>query len=392
MSLAQKIAPVADRWADEVIALRRAIHEEPELAFEEHRTAARVSAFLDRLGIPYVTGIGKTGVVGTLEGAKPGPTVAIRADMDALPIHEQTGLDFSSRIDGKMHACGHDAHTAIVLGVAAVMKEMREHVAGRVVFIFQPAEETLMGAAAMIADGVIEQTRPDRILGFHNWPQLPAGTVGWHPENVMASSDSFDLTIKGMAGHGAHPHLAIDAIVAAAEFVSQAQSIVSREIAPFDPVVLTIGQINGGTARNIIAPAVELKASVRAQRAEVAKQVEAAVRRVLDGLKTGMRIDYDLRWNRLVPPLTNDKALIKQVVEMARELVGADKVVQMPNPTMGSEDYSWFAERIPSAHLRLGSAIEGRSSMIHRPDYMLNESVIPFGVKVMSQATFSLLG
>src|SRR6185369_16395563 len=227
--------------SEEIIALRRMLHEKPELAFEEHETAMRVEALLNRLGIPYRAGVGKTGIVATLEGAKPGPTIAIRADMDALPIDEPAGLPFASKVKGKMHACGHDAHTAIVLGVASILSSMRAAISGRVVFVFQPAEETLTGAAAMLAAGALADPAPDAIIGFHNWPQLRTGTVGWHPDAVMASSDAFDVTLKGIGGHGAHPHLAVDSIVGAAQFVSQLQTIVSREIAPISSAVVTIG-------------------------------------------------------------------------------------------------------------------------------------------------------
>ena len=290
-----------------------------------------------------------------------------------------------------MHACGHDAHTAIAVGVAAVLSEMRADLAGRVMFVFQPAEETLTGAAAMLEAGAFDQ-RPDAILGFHNWPQLSTGTVGWHPGAVMASSDAFDVTIRGVGGHGAHPHLAVDAIIGAAQFINQVQTIVSREIAPISSAVLTIGKISGGTARNIIASAVELSASVRTLESDTADKIQAAVRRILDGLKAGMRLDYELNWTKLVPVLRNDKATMQRVLAVARDVLGPANVIEMPSPSMGSEDFAWFAERVPSAHLRLGSKIEGHDTAIHRADYQLNEKVIPLGVNVMSRAVLSLLG
>jgi len=386
------IAQAADRLSDEIIALRRKIHEHPELAFEEHETATRVEEFLSRLGISCRTGLGKTGIVALLEGGKPGPTIAIRADMDALPIDEPTGLPFASKIPGKMHACGHDAHTAIVLGVAAVLSGMRGDIAGRVMFVFQPAEETLTGAAAMLEAGAFSDPVPDAIVGFHNWPQLRTGTVGWHPDAVMASSDAFDVTLKGVGGHGAHPHLAVDSIVGAAQFINQLQTIVSREIAPISSAVVTIGRIAGGSARNIIAPSVELNASVRTLEAETAAKVEAAVRRILEGLKVGMRLDYELKWTKLTPVLRNDKPTMARVLNATREMLGPANVIEMPSPSMGSEDFAWFAERVPSAHLRIGSQIDGLNTAIHRADYQLNEQVIPLGMKVMTRAVLSLLG
>jgi len=229
------------------------------------------------------------------------------------------------------------------------------------------------------------------ILGFHNWPPLATGTVGWHTDACMASSDAFDVTIKGTAGHGAHPHLAVDAIVAAAHFVEQAQTIVSREIAPINSAVLTIGKIQGGTARNIIASAVELQASVRTLEAATADRVQAAVRRILDGLKTGMRIDYDLDWTKLTPVLRNHKPTMARMLEVARSTLGAQNVIEMPAPSMGSEDYAWFAEQIPSAHLRIGSKIEGHETAIHRTDYRLNEDAIPLATRLMARAVVEFL-
>ena len=389
-NLLQTVDPVADHWMDELIALRRGIHAHPELAFEEYETAKRVQEFLTRLGIACRTGVGGTGIVAMLEGAKPGPTVAIRADMDALPMSEPAGLTYASKVAGKMHSCGHDAHTAIALGVAAVLSEMRAELAGRVMFIFQPAEETLSGARAMLDAGVFD-SKPDVILGFHNWPLLATGTVGWHPEAVMASSDSFDVTLKGVAGHGAHPHLAVDAIVGAAQFVNQLQTVVSREIAPISSAVVTIGRINGGTVRNIIASSVELNASVRTLESDIADRIEAAVRRILEGMKTGMRIDYELKWTKLTPVLRNDKPTMTRVLNVAREMLGPANVIEMPFPSMGSEDYAWFAERVPSAHLRIGSKIDGRDTAIHRTDYQLNEQMIPLATKLMSRAVLNLM-
>jgi len=392
MTKLEGIAQAADGLSDEIVALRRKIHEHPELAFEEQQTAMRVEEFLNQLGIPCRTGIGKTGIVALLPGGKPGPTIAIRADMDALPINEPDGLPFASKVPGKMHACGHDAHTAIVLGVAAILSRMKDDIAGRVMFVFQPAEETLCGAAAMLEAGAFADPAPDAILGFHNWPQLRTGTVGWHPDAVMASSDAFDVTIKGVGGHGAHPHLAVDSIIGAAQFVNQLQTIISREIAPISSAVVTIGKIAGGTARNIIAPSVELSASVRTLESETAAKIEAAVRRILEGLKVGMRLDYELNWTKLTPVLRNDKPTMARVLGAAREMLGPTNVIEMPSPSMGSEDFAWFAERVPAAHLRIGSKIDGHDTAIHRADYQLNEQVIPLGMKVMTRAVLSLMG
>jgi amidohydrolase len=391
MSLIERVGPSVERWGAEATAVRRDLHAHPELAFEEQHTAHAVEVFLKRLGIPCRTGIAGTGIVAMLEGGKPGRTIAIRADMDALPIQEPAGLPFASTIPGKMHACGHDAHTAIALGVAGMLAGVRDELSGRVMFIFQPAEETLTGAAAMLDAGAFDDGKPDVILGFHNWPQLRTGSVGWHPAAIMASADAFDVTIRGVAGHGAHPHLGVDAIVGAAQFIDQIQTIISREIAPLSSAVVTIGKIQGGTARNILASSVELNASVRTLEADTADKIHAAVRRILEGLKTGLRLDYDLKWTKLVPVLRNDKPTLERVLGVARDVLGPANVVEMPSPTMGSEDFAWFAERVPAAHLRIGSKIEGHDTAIHRADYQLNELMIPLAMNVLTRAVLSLM-
>jgi amidohydrolase len=391
MDVNTSVGAIVDRRTDELLALRRQLHQHPELAFEEHETAKAVTGYLSRLGIPFKAGIGKTGVVALLEGTKPGRTVGVRADMDALPIHEETGLPFASKTAGKMHACGHDAHTVIALGVAATLNEMRDQLHGRIKFIFQPAEETLSGAAAMIKDGVLEDApKMDVILGYHNWPPLKAGTVGYHPEIVMSSADAFDLTIKGRGGHAAHPHLAIDALAAAAYFVTQAQTIVSREIAPLSPAVLTIGELHAGTARNVVAGEAVLKASVRTQEPGLSDKIEAAVRRLLEGLEKSMRVETTLKWQRMAPVLRNDKAILERVLGIAREVLGAENVVDLNQPSMGSEDFAWFADKIPAAHLRIGSKIDGLDTAIHRSNYDCHDLTIPTGVKVVARAAFEL--
>jgi amidohydrolase len=390
MDLNQRIAQAAERLTPQLVELRKKLHQHPELAFEEHETAKAVSQFLDKLGIPHRKGVGKTGIVALLEGSSPGRTIGIRADMDALPIHEETGLAFASKIAGKMHACGHDVHTVIALGVAATLAGMKDQLKGRIKFIFQPAEETLSGAAAMIADGALDEPPMDAILGYHNWPQVKAGTVGYHPEAVMASADAFDLTIKGRTGHGAHPHNAIDALAAAAYFVTQVQTVISREVAPMSPAVLTIGEFHSGTARNVIAPTALLKGSVRTQEAGLSATIEAAVRRMLDGMKTGMRVEYDLDWKRVAPVLRQHPSTLQRVLRSATEVLGKENIVVMPQPSMGSEDFAWFAEKVPAAHLRIGSKIDGLDTAIHKANYDCHELAIPTGVRVVARAALDL--
>jgi len=385
-----RLARIAERLTPELVELRKQLHQHPELAFEEHETAKAVTAFLGKLKIPFRTGIGKTGVVALLEGALPGPTIGIRADMDALPIHEQTGLAFASKVRGKMHACGHDVHTVIALGVAAALAELKDALRGKVKFIFQPAEETLSGARAMIADGALEDPKMDLILGYHNWPAVPAGKVGYNAEAVMSSADAFDITLEGRDGHGAHPHLAVDALAAGAYLVAQLQSVVSREVKPISPAVLTIGEFHAGTARNIIAGTARLKGIVRTMEPGLSEKIEAAVRRMLDGIRTGMRVDYELKWDRVAPALRNNREVLAKLLASARATLGEDNVLELPEPSMGSEDFAWFADRIPAAHLRIGSKIDGLDTAIHRANYDCNELAIPVGVKVLARAALDL--
>jgi hippurate hydrolase len=278
----------------------------------------------------------------------------------------------------------------IALGVAATLSEMKDSLKGRIKLIFQPAEETLSGAAAMIADGALEDPKMDMIIGYHNWPQVKAGTVGYHPEAVMASADAFDLTLKGRTGHGAHPHLSIDALTAGAYFVTQLQTVVSREVAPLSAAVVTIGEFHSGTARNVIALTAVLKGSVRTMEPGLAAAVEAAVRRMLEGIKIGMRVDYELEWKRVAPALRQHKPTLARVLASATGVLGAENIVEMPQPSMGSEDFAWFAEKVPAAHLRIGSKIDGLDTAIHRSNYDCNELAIPTGIRVVARAALDL--
>lgn len=390
MDIDQRIAAITERLTPRLAALRKQLHQHPELAFEEHETAKAVTAFLSELKVPCRTGIGKTGVVALIEGAAPGRTIGLRADMDALPIHEQTGLAFASKSAGKMHACGHDVHTVIALGVAAVLAEMKQSLKGRVKFIFQPAEETLSGAQAMIADGVLDDPKMDLILGYHNWPAVQAGRVGYNAGAVMSAADAFDITLKGRDGHGAHPHLGIDALAAGAHFVSQLQTIVSREVKPLAAAVVTVGEFHAGRARNIIAGAAQLKGIVRTMEPGLSEKIEAAMRRMLEGIKVGMRVDYELEWKRMAPPLRNNAEVLSKLLASAREALGKDNVLELPEPSMGSEDFAWFAENVPAAHLRIGSKIDGLDTAIHRSNYDCNELAIPVGVRVLARAALDL--
>ena len=381
------IRALAEAAAPRLVAIRRDIHSVPELAFQETRTAGIVAAELARLGIAHRTNVGRTGVLGEIKGGRPGPTLAIRADMDALPIHEETGIDFASSVDGQMHACGHDIHTATLLGVAEVLLKMAPQMAGTVRLVFQPAEEVLEGAAAMIEDGAADGV--DMALGFHNHPDMPVGSFGYVRGPCLAASDRFDLVVQGKSGHAAHPYAAVDPIVAAAHFIAQAQTVVSREIRPLHPAVVTVGMVQGGTTYNIIPERVHLKGTVRTLHADARDTAEAALKRLADGLQTTMRVRCEMTYARKVPPLVNDDRVLDPAIAAVAAQMGV--APEEGEPSMGAEDFSEFAARAPAFQLRIGSGAPGRDDRLHNAFYQPDERCIELGVQALSRAALELL-
>jgi len=384
-----QIRAAAERIAPELVAIRRDIHAHPELAFEEVRTAGRVAAELDRLGIPHRTGIGRTGVVGLIEGGRPGPVLAIRADMDALPIAERTGLPFASEVPGLMHACGHDVHTSTLIGVAALLKDLAPQFAGTIKLVFQPAEEALGGAAEMIADGLLEEPRVDLALGFHNHPDIPVGQFGYCRGACLAASDRFEITVAGLSGHAAHPEKAIDPIVAAAHLITQLQTVVSREVDPIQPAVVTVGAIHGGTVNNIIPDAVVFRGTVRTLDAEARRVAEAAIHRFCAGALATLRVRCTVEYTHGVPALVNDDEVLDRTVAAVRAQFG--DVVAPGKPSLGGEDFALIAERVPAFQLRIGSGQPGRDDKLHNSAYQPDEGCIGLGVQALARAAMELL-
>jgi amidohydrolase len=381
------IASHADALQPALVAIRRDLHAHPELAFQETRTAGVVAAELRRLGIPFVTGVGVTGVVGTIQGGAPGPTVAIRADMDALPIAEQTGLPFASTHAGLMHACGHDIHTTTLIGVAEVLQGLAPQLRGTVKLIFQPAEETAGGAAAMMAQGVLDGV--DMAVGFHNHPDMPVGAFAYVRGASLASVDFFDITVHGKSGHAAYPHNTVDPVMAAATLVAQLQTIVSREVGPTRPAVVTVGSIQGGNAHNIVPDSVVLKGTVRTLHPQVRDQVEAAMRRLCAGLAEGMRVRVDVQYNRLCPPLVNDDGMLDRGVASIRAQMG--EVVTEGEASLGGEDFAIMTEAVPGLQIRIGSGAPGREDKLHNSDYQPDERCLAQGVQALSRIALDLL-
>ncbi len=382
-----RIREEAARLEPRLIEMRRDIHSHPELAFEEVRTAGIIAAELTRMGISHRTGVGRTGVLGVIEGGRPGPTLALRADMDALPIHEETGLAFASKLDGKMHACGHDIHTVTLLGAAEVLNGMRENLAGRIVLIFQPAEEVLEGAPAMIADGAAEGV--DMAIGFHNHPNQPVGTFGFVRGPSLAASDRFDITLRGKSGHAAHPYAAVDPIVGAAHLITQLQTVVSREQKPLHPCVVTVGMFQAGTTYNIIPERVHLKGTVRTLHAEARDVAEAAIRRLVEHQAAAMRLTATLDYRRMVASLVNDDRVLEPAIASVRAHFG--EVVHEGQPSMGAEDFSAFAEKVPAFHLGIGAGAPGRDDRLHNADYQPDERCIALGVQALSRIAVDML-
>jgi amidohydrolase len=391
MKIQTLIDQTIEKINPKIINLRRKIHENPELGLDVFNTAALIAKSLGELGIPYKEGVGETGIVAIIEAKSPGPCILLRADMDALPLIEMTSLEYSSKIDGKMHACGHDLHAAALVGVAEILWYLRDQISGTYKLMFQPGEETLNGAEAMIAEGVLEDPVPTAAFGFHNWPALNTGSVAYHPIVSFAGSQGFAISLTGLSGHGAHPHSSIDTIAAAANFIVQLQTVVSREVSPLKPAVISVGRIEGGTAENIIAETVTLKGTMRALEPELFELMRNAMKRLLDGLEKGMRIKSEVSFSRQVPPLLNDPAVLKRVIGSAETALGEDNVSKMPEDSMGAEDFAYISSMIPSAHLRIGSRTPGTDTvMIHKPEFSPDEHFLEIAMKIVSRIAIDL--
>jgi amidohydrolase len=365
-----------------VVELRRAIHSRPELGFEETETAALIERELDALGIEHRRLAG-TGVVGILRGGRHGRVAALRADMDALPIDERTGLPFASQIAGAMHACGHDAHTAMLLGAARVLSERRDAFQGTVVLIFQPAEEGPGGAEPMIAEGALDDPKVDAIAMLHVDVRLNAGTIGITPGPVNASADELHLTIRGRGGHGAYPHNAVDAIPAAAAVVTALQNIAARETDPLGAVVVTIGTIRGGYRNNVIADSVEMTGTLRAFDPAVRDALQSRVERIANGVAGAYSATAEVNVVRGYPPVVNDSGLAEEFTTYVREKTQI--TVERPMPTMGGEDFAYFAQRVRGLQIRLGVRNEsiGAIHSGHSPQFLIDEAALPVGVQTL---------
>jgi hippurate hydrolase len=377
-------AHVAEAYGDEIVALRRHLHRHPELGFDTERTAASVLEALAGLPLEVHTGVAKNGVVATLRGgAGDGPTVGLRADMDALPVHEETGLPFASEVEGKMHACGHDGHTSMLVGAAQALSEVRDTLNGTVKFFFQPAEEGGRGGArVMLEEGVGDDV--SCIFALHLWPHLPFGTVATRGGAMMAASDNFELRIKGSGGHGAMPHLAVDAVVMAIQVVSALQTVISREVDPAEPAVLTVGKIDAGTAFNVIPEGAEIVGTVRTLDPDLRQTLPRRIEELAQGVARGMRGDAELDYNLGYPVTRNDPETAARAFKVADNLFGSGSVIEAAKPSMGAEDFAFFLEKLPGAYIWLGTRDEEHTAPLHNPAFGFDERILPKGAALLA--------
>ncbi len=376
----------------EMIDLRRDLHAHPETAFEELRTSALVAERLRALGLDVRTGVGRTGVVATIAGAKPGRTVLLRADMDALPIHEENAVPYRSTHDGRMHACGHDCHTSILLQLAKRFSQSKGELTGQVKLCFQPAEEQGGGALAMIEDGVLDAPKPDAAFGLHVWQDLDLGKVGVTPGPFMAAVDEFHVTLRGTGAHAAMPHLGVDPVVAAAHVITALQTIASRGINPFLEVVVSVTQVHAGTAFNIIPETAVLNGTVRTFDDGIWNELPGRFETIVRGVAEALGCRAEVRYHRHNRATINDPAMAAIAKAAAIEVVGRDNVVE-DLKTMGGEDFSWFLNRVPGCFIAIGSRNESRGLTYghHHPRFDVDEACLEIGAEVLSRTARAFL-
>jgi amidohydrolase len=382
-----KIKDLAYTLLPRLVEIRRHLHSHPELSGEEYQTAAFVAGVLSANGLHVQEGVGKTGVVGEIPGNYPSDRVlAIRTDMDALPIQERSGLEFSSRIEGVMHACGHDVHTTVGLGTAMILSQIASEIGGKIRFLFQPAEEIAQGAHWMVNDGVMD--RVCAILGVHVFPSIPAGYIGIRYGALTAAADDLEIIIMGESGHGARPHEAIDAIWIAAQVITALQQSISRTQNPLRPVVLSIGQINGGRASNIIADKVQLLGTVRSLHPETRAQLPIWIENIVAHICQSCGAKYLVNYRQGVPSVQNDYSLTQLLQSSVEEAWSSDRVQILPEPSLGAEDFSVYLEKSPGAMFRLGVGYPDRviNHPLHHPQFEVDESAIITGVVTLAYA------
>ncbi len=386
--LAGDVATLTDR----LVADRRDLHRNPELSFQEHRTAEIVATRLGKLGWAVRRGVAETGVVGILEGDQPGETLMIRVDIDALPIQEPQDRPYSSTVPGVMHACGHDGHTAVGMAVAELLTKHRDGLKGTVKLVFQPAEEVIGGAIKMIEEGVMENPTVDRVLSFHLWSGLPVGQVTCQAGPIFSSADEIKLVVRGKGGHGGMPHLSVDPILISCHVVTALQAVLSREVPPTQPAVLGFGTIHGGTAFNVVSEEVELKGTVRTLDDSVREFVLKRTEEITSSVAAALRGEGEFRHLRGAPVVTNDPAVSELVADVAGQIVGQENVVTIPPPQVG-DDVAFFLKQAPGCYFLVGCANSGRgiTASHHSPQFDIDEDSLQIATRLLTEAAMRCL-
>ena len=383
-----------EAYWEQIVALRRHLHQFPELSGEEHATAETVQKKLEEHDIPLTTGYAGTGVLGVVEGGRAGNTVALRADIDALPIQEENDHAFVSKVDGVMHACGHDAHTAMLVGAGWLLDEIREELPGRVLLLFQPAEEASPtgGAQRMMQEGVFREHRPHVIFAQHVWPELPAGQVGVRQGPITGASDRFKVTIEGSGGHASKPHQTIDAIVVANQVINSLQTVVSRDVDPLRSAVLTIGKIRGGTRYNAIAQKATLEGTIRTFGSETKETVKARFHSIVGGVAESMEASANIDYWDGYPATVNTPEWAERVRRTAQDLLGPDATPDI-EPSLGGEDFGRFLLNYPGAYFRLGAASPGAPAKkrLHDSRFDIDEKALQLGTELLAQLAVDTL-
>ena len=373
-----------------LVQLRRDLHSHPELGYEESRTAALVASKLQALGIEVTTGLGKTGVVGTLRRGDSPRSVGLRADMDALPLTELNEFPYRSRHEGRMHACGHDGHTAMLLGAAEALSASRDF-SGTVHFIFQPAEESGGGARAMIEDGLLERFPMQQVFALHNWPGLAVGELHVRDGVMMAGADTFEIHVTGRGGHAAMPHQAIDVIVASSSLVQALQTLVSRNVDAQQAAVVSVTRFNAGQTTNVLPERAELAGTVRTFTPEMQSALESGMHRICHGIEEAFGVTIRLDYRHGYPPTRNASGPVELCRNVAREVFGAERVRGDLMPSMGSEDFAFIAQAVPACYAWIGNGMIGDGAHLHSPHYDFNDDLIPFGVRYWVRLTRAAL-
>lgn len=392
MNIVEKVKEVESY----IIKCRRDLHKIPEIGFDLPKTSAYVANELKNMGIEFQQNIGISGIVAIIRGNKEGKTIALRADMDALPIKEETGLEFASK-NGNMHACGHDAHTATLLGVAKVLSENKNEINGNVKLIFQPAEEGPGGAKPMLDDGAFENPKVDAVIGLHVGnlaDNVRKGTIIVCYDNMMACLDRFKVKLIGKGCHGAYPQTGVDPVVMTSYFLAAIQSIISREIAATDSAVITVGKINGGQAYNIIPEYVELEGTVRAVDQNIRENVDKRLKEITKGITESMRGTYEYDYTYGYPPVVNDEEFTKNFVESAKKVIPEEDIIVMKKPSMGGEDFAYYLQEVPGTFIFLNNPepVDGQCYPHHNPKFNIDESLLIRGAALLINGALNYLG